>query len=200
MITNTWLWFHEHALGVKHNNTNLYMTDLQLNNNYKGETLVKRFFQYVLPDSKVIYNGRYGFLNNLELDIFYPELSFAVEFDGIFHRIDEKQKERDTLKDQLCKSNGINLLRLTHPTSLLQKNCSYLISKYCGIKDINYIIRRLNYSLKMSMRHYKPKKTIRLSKRIKYLKFKQRMDFCHKIQKEETESNRRRMESKQKSQ
>ena len=54
-----------------------------------------------------------------ELDIYIPVLNLAFELDGIFHSMPiygeerfSKQKARDKLKDEKCKSLGVNLIRI----------------------------------------------------------------------------------------
>ncbi|CAH6419524.1 Hypothetical protein POVR2_LOCUS26, partial [uncultured virus] len=67
---------------------------------------------------------------NLELDLYIPELSLAVEYDGAQHRKVVKkfhrngqadldaQRERDVLKDALCKQAGIHLIRVPDTVKL----------------------------------------------------------------------------------
>jgi hypothetical protein len=62
---------------------------------------------------------------NLELDCYDPFRKVAVEYDGIqhytypnpFHRTRrdfDKQQERDKLKDNLCRKNNIQLIRIPY--------------------------------------------------------------------------------------
>ena len=54
-------------------------------------------------------NYRDEWLNNFELDIFLPELSIAIEYDGYaWHQ----NIEKDMRKSKLCKQKGIQLIRI----------------------------------------------------------------------------------------
>ena len=72
------------------------------------------------PDFLKRSNGR-----NLELDGYNKEMRLAFEYDGIqhykfvpyFHRTYDnfiKQQERDREKDQMCRENGITLIRIPY--------------------------------------------------------------------------------------
>ena len=47
-----------------------------------------------------------------ELDIYIPSIKTAVEFDGHVWHESEKAKEREIIKNNLCKENGIRLIRI----------------------------------------------------------------------------------------
>lgn len=64
----------------------------------------------------------------LELDLYCKELKVAVECDGEYHSVYsahyhksmaefDKQRERDKIKDWLCKQNGIKLVRVPYNLS-----------------------------------------------------------------------------------
>lgn len=59
-----------------------------------------------------IENYKTDFLNKMELDIYIPALKTAIEYDGeAWH----KDIQKDIIKDKLCKSNGISLIRVREP-------------------------------------------------------------------------------------
>lgn len=75
----------------------------------------------------------------LELDIYCPELSLAVEVDGeihakfvpFYHRTREryeKMKRSDILKSEICRRRGVKLIRIPHtiPTMRLEE---YIVRK-----------------------------------------------------------------------
>ena len=81
-----------------------------------GEKILLSYFE-----SKNLYphyNKFYKWLDNLQLDFYFPEYKLAIEVQGKQHFIDnnffetpfEIQIERDTKKSELCKKNGIELL------------------------------------------------------------------------------------------
>ena len=82
------------------------------NNISKGETQVRNFIESLgikvsANDRGQIFNPDTG--NGLELDIFMPTLDKAIEYNGEYWHQD---KTRDLLKQQLCKSKGIELLTI----------------------------------------------------------------------------------------
>jgi len=86
----------------------------------KCRDILEEIYPYKFPKQRL------KCMEYLELDGNCIELGIAYEYDGIqhseykphFHRnglIDlEKQQERDTRKDELCKMNGIYLIRIPH--------------------------------------------------------------------------------------
>lgn len=58
----------------------------------------------------------------LELDCYSESLKLAFEYDGELHykdvdffkNISKKQQVRDKIKDELCKNNGVNLIRISY--------------------------------------------------------------------------------------
>ena len=58
--------------------------------------------------------NRYKY-NNYELDIFIPSINTAIEYDGSFYHRSQRAQEKDNTKDELCKKDGIRLIRLRDP-------------------------------------------------------------------------------------
>ena len=91
----------------------------------------KAIFYYLkryLP-VEVKENYRPKWLNNKELDIYIPELSFAIEYDGYNWHKDSKL---DQEKNVLCKINNINLLRIREEGSA---NINYNNVYYVNMKS-----------------------------------------------------------------
>jgi hypothetical protein len=113
-------------------------------NDSKGEVECRRVLEslFHLPFDKArpdFLNNPVTGGNNLELDCFNEQLKLAVEYDGeqhakfipFFHKNKEtfyNQKYRDYMKIQLCKDNGITLIKVPHTvkTEDIEK---YLIQK-----------------------------------------------------------------------
>lgn len=83
-----------------------------------GQTLMRRYLELMF-DAKALEDYRPDWMGGLELDLFWPEASFAVEFQGDQHFVPSfgidallKQKENDARKRQICAQRGITLLRL----------------------------------------------------------------------------------------
>jgi hypothetical protein len=111
----------------------------------KGEVECRRVMQKIFE--KPFYKSRPRFLNNpvtfgtnnLELDCFNEELKLAVEYDGAqhykfiphFHKTQEafmNQRYRDYMKEQMCKENGIVLIRVPYTVKIPDIEM-YLIGK-----------------------------------------------------------------------
>ena len=87
---------------------------------------------------KVLSNTRSQIFNpkterGLELDIFMPTLNKAIEYNGEYWHQNKDMKDRDLLKQQLCKSKGIKLL------TIWDKEWSMDIDK-CKIKIKRFIM------------------------------------------------------------
>lgn len=77
----------------------------------KGST-GQRKLQELLGDkveANAIYNDR-TVLDGLELDIYFPELKVAIEYQGNYWHNLEIVKERDERKKRLCEEQGIKLI------------------------------------------------------------------------------------------
>jgi hypothetical protein len=125
-----------------------------------GEQLCRRVCKTWFPDKGVIYNYRPLWLQNpktgknLELDIYYPDLKLAIEFNGIQHNL-LLQKEKDYFKKQQCIKVGIVLLSIFHPLELL--NCRGIIKRHTGIKTK---VGSANRSLVWELKSYLPNESI----------------------------------------
>lgn len=72
-----------------------------------GEKTILYYLKQVFPSVQENYHA--DWLGKSELDIFIPELSLAVEYDGSrYHR----NTSKDLLKDNLCSEQGITLIRI----------------------------------------------------------------------------------------
>lgn len=84
------------------------------------ESIYKKPFPSTRPDWLKNHTNK-----NLELDMYNEELKLAIEYDGeqhykyspFFHKSEKdfiKQKERDKLKEDICKQKGIRLIRIPY--------------------------------------------------------------------------------------
>lgn len=105
-----------------------------------GEKLCRRLLSMWFPSKVVLYNYRPDWLRNpntgrnLELDIYYPDLGLAVEFQGFQHHL-LLQRRKDYFKTQECSKIGILLLSVYEPLDLFK--CKKLIKIHTGIKTIS---------------------------------------------------------------
>lgn len=83
-----------------------------------GEKLLRKYLKWCFPQEVVKYNFREADIINpntgkqLELDIYYPKIKVAFEFNGRQHKTDLEQKERDKIKRKECKKKGILLITI----------------------------------------------------------------------------------------
>lgn len=93
-----------------------------------SETGLFKIIQTLFATKDVIFHYRGEELNGLEIDLWIPEYKLAIEYQGKqhFHVIDhwggkeglEKRKERDRLKQKLCKDLGYNLIEFKYDEDL----------------------------------------------------------------------------------
>ncbi|HFJ9467876.1 zinc-ribbon domain-containing protein [Bacillus cereus group sp. BfR-BA-01495] len=95
------------------------------------------------------------FLNKMELDIYIPSLSLAIEYDGEFFH---KNASRDIKKNELCYKNDIDVIRIREPKCpLLPDNMNCFVRKTLNeaeLKDCaEYIVTHVNnkYNLNLAV-------------------------------------------------
>ena len=72
----------------------------------------------------------------LELDIWFPEINVAIEYDGDYWHSLPRMIRRDERKNKLCKEKNINLIRV--------KESEYISNKEIILKNINEILNKGN--------------------------------------------------------
>ena len=81
-----------------------------------GERLLRQFLEVMIPDLDRKYNYRPPWLEGLELDIYFPQITFGVEFNGDQHYVvtdfgdPREQIRRDAKKRNLCQLRGVTLV------------------------------------------------------------------------------------------
>jgi len=98
--------------GTCRNNYNNKFNNRQISKAEKllNERLINEFKNLIINrNDRIVLNG-------LELDFYFPELNFAIEWNGIYHYKDvhkdgtlEKIIKKDNIKQQLCKEKNIDL-------------------------------------------------------------------------------------------
>ena len=87
-----------------------------------GETRLFHLVQELLPDEEVEFHARPDWLGGLELDVYVPRLSLALEHQGQQHyqpveawggeEAHESLRERDARKAELCRRRGVHLIEV----------------------------------------------------------------------------------------
>jgi len=85
-----------------------------------SETVLYYQLKEIFPNFRIIAHAKPDFLGLQHLDIFFPELDLAIEYQGVQHnkpvsifggeKTFELTKERDARKKELCEQNGVCLL------------------------------------------------------------------------------------------
>jgi len=117
----------------------------------KGETecrrVLEKIFKLPFPNVRPNFMKNTVTGENLELDMYNPEVNLACEYNGIQHYKFNKwmhknssnfqnQKYRDIIKRSLCKQNGINLIEVPY-TIKINDIESYIIA---NLKKLNYFL------------------------------------------------------------
>jgi len=129
------------------------------------EFITKKIFTFLLPNEQVIYNTRPDWLkfktgNNLELDIFYPQLKLAIEVNGFSHQ-HNFQKERDKFKRKRCRKKGIFLLNINNFSDLfIEQNRNLLLNNF------KIDVAALPSEILQKIADYEPKKIPGLANKI----------------------------------
>ena len=117
-------------------------------NKYKGEIAIRNFLiknQIEFEEQKKFEGCEYK--RQLKFDFYLPKHNLCIDFDGEQHfkphdfssKLDEKEKKknlklvqyRDQIKNDYCKNNGINLLRIRYDEDVEEKLIKYF--QKCGI-------------------------------------------------------------------
>ncbi len=89
-----------------------------------NETILYHIVSSISPNTKVLRHFRPSFLSGLELDIYIPDHSIGIEYQGIqhFEPIEHwggreglfRLQERDRIKAKLCAENNVQLIYFYH--------------------------------------------------------------------------------------
>lgn len=109
-----------------------------------SETTVLNIVRSIFPDKEVIHHYRADWLDRLEIDIFVPDLSLAIEYQGQQHFVavdawggDEglkRTQERDKKKEGLCRDNNVTLAYVNFTDPLTKDFIYSLFVKFGAIK------------------------------------------------------------------
>lgn len=172
----------------------------------KFEIIAREYLKYYFPNEKVVYNNRPDFLINdktgrpLELDIWYPELKFAVEVNGLTHKL-KLQKGRDELKKRLAQMNGFEIITISNPQELLKLR--FVLRNILPRKWVSVFSRNVSKRIRRLIREYRPNLKAfnnlhqRVTRAISIEKNIERMEYNKEIQMSEVEKIRARRLAKE---
>lgn len=98
---------------------------------------VKKYF----PDAINGYRGI--FKNSMEIDVYIPSIKVGIEYDGMAWHSTKTNIERDIRKYNICKNNGIYLIRVREKKYVEDiKACDYLLVLK-NLNDTKYLNREI---------------------------------------------------------
>ena len=103
----------------------------KIGDHWVNETILYQIVRQIFAGRKVERHYRPGWLGGLELDIYFPELHLAVEYQGQqhFHPIKawggesalRSLQERDQRKQRLCRENRVKLVHINYTDPLTEE-------------------------------------------------------------------------------
>lgn len=108
-----------------------------------SETIVFKIISLIFPNEKIVRHHRPDWLDNLELDIYIPNLCLGIEYQGQQHFKPIKAwggekalkgvQERDKKKARMCKDSGVTLIHINYTDPLTESFITKAIEEK-GIK------------------------------------------------------------------
>ena len=149
-----------------------------------AEQAVFYYVKEIYPNATSRYKD--VFSNGMELDIYIPELHYAIEYDGSFWHKNSKY-EREKRKYEICKSNNIKLVRIKAYREKYQTDIEYYADYTFFLKEDDYselekMIQELyfelysfcNFNIRPDLRWEKAIKSVNLKRdRFKILNYLQ---------------------------
>jgi len=116
---------------------------------WTSETILYSIVRRLWPDLTIRRHWRPPFLDGLELDMFVPEKTIGIEYQGIQHYqpvshwggaegLAERQK-RDETKLQLCKSNGVEVVYFEYHVDLSEDLVESRLRPFLGDRRILHL-------------------------------------------------------------
>ena len=108
----------------------------------------KEILEYIesIYNGKIIQHDRTILNNKYELDFYFPELKFAIEFDGIYYHSEingNKDKTYHLNKTNVCEENGIRLIHIFEYEWVNKKDIiKDIIYRYINGLNMNVIYAR----------------------------------------------------------
>jgi hypothetical protein len=110
-----------------------------------NETLLYNYIKILFPKNEVFREASPVWLERQRLDIFIPELSLAIEYQGQQHYNEikhfggkeglKKAIERDQIKFDKCKKNGVKLIYFTYKENISEKLVEKKLSEFIKLYE-----------------------------------------------------------------
>ena len=94
---------------------------------------------------RVESNYHTDWLGKFELDVFLPDYSIGIEYDGVYGHSNKTHVARDNRKNAVCRHNGVTLIRIREhgcPPTDLDASSEYIMEENDKIEDMIPIVFR----------------------------------------------------------
>lgn len=121
------------------------------------EAYMFKILNSIFPDQMYIENGYYSFLPSpkgspMQIDKYFPDLKIGFEYDGKQHfshnsyfmtKKEFKYLQKcDSLKDKLCKEEGVALIRIRYDKEITRDYLLYKIKDAVGTRKYNRLVKK----------------------------------------------------------
>ena len=120
-----------------------------------NEKAIQFYSEQLIEDNGIAVdvetNVKPPFLERMELDVYFPDIQVAVEYDGIYWH---EGKRLDVKKNKLCASNGIRLFRIREQGLVDFNDCFCIFVNPADLSSVNegivQFLDQLSYLLNVS--------------------------------------------------
>jgi hypothetical protein len=135
----------DHLLGRNKNGVKCYTTSCGCKNRSNGEFSIEEILKFLNIEYKIEYTFdnciNPGTNAKLRFDFYLPKYNLCIEYDGQQHYKEvsffkyslKDVQERDKIKNEYCKNNNINLMRIPY-TDYEKLNEEYILNKFTELK------------------------------------------------------------------
>lgn len=104
---------------------------------WKAQAITTRLLEIYLGSPAAINVSPSWLKGKFQLDAYWPKLRLAYEYDGIWAHSSIQAKKRDVLKTQLCRANGVSLIRCSIPLKRIKQEAeSYLLKQLTSVSHL----------------------------------------------------------------
>ena len=158
---------HSYKQAIKQKTTNYHGCNICNSNISKPQIRIFTELNYIFKN--IEFNKRF---NNIEIDVFLPDVKIGIEYDGEFYHKDKVEKDLEKNKKLL--DFGINLIRIREK-SLKKLSQNDILLKRNNLKkiDIDHILKKINYLINSDKYDFKINQYLLSTKFLNEKKFNQ---------------------------